>query len=82
VGSHLTPEASPLPAGLCRFYPAGSSEDSLNTLDGFIPLDYPLPSRQWYRTANGWASREWEFLEREMAESALWKPDVVRKRPE
>lgn len=34
-----------------------------------IPLDYPLPEREWYRTAAGWASRPWTAETRQAADT-------------
>lgn len=34
-----------------------------------IPLDYPLPEREWFRTEGGWASRPWTAEARKAADT-------------
>jgi len=38
-----------------------------------VPLQYPLPNREWYRTAHGWASREWTAAAKRQAEAGRVK---------
>lgn len=34
-----------------------------------VPLDYPLPEREWFRTEGGWASRPWTAAARKAADT-------------
>ena len=44
-----------------------------------IPLTYPLPPRDWFKTPEGlWASREWTLVRRKAAEAERYK--LVDKR--
>lgn len=38
-----------------------------------VPLTYPLPSREWFRTENGWTSREWTAKAKEQVKQHQYK---------
>lgn len=46
-----------------------------------VPLDCPLPNRDWYKRPNGlWASREWTAERKAQAKQAAVKTRIVAVR--
>lgn len=52
-----------------RASPARTVSSTSNEAVRRVPLDYPLPEREWYRTADGWASRPWTAETRRAADT-------------
>ena len=56
------------------------AEEPMVAVTERVPMDYPLPRRDWYKTSNGWASREWSRDEYAWAQANHFK-NVTRLVP-